>query len=181
MAADIHVFFTRPRRQLTTGARLVDRMTPVITDRQPTILIIEDDEGVVRMLRFCLREAGFDAAEVFTGGAALDILQREPPDAAVLDLQLPNGQGGAVLDWLRRSEERTGSSPVWVVMSALDWVEATKRYGPLGDHFLAKPFDPWELVAILKKLLTAKHKPEQSSAEHGDAKSRGGVPAEGAI
>jgi CheY-like chemotaxis protein len=73
----------------------------------------------------------------------------------LLDLQLPDGQGGAVLDWLRRSDERTTDSPVWVVMSALDQDVATERYGPLGSRFFPKPFDPWELVAILQTLLQA--------------------------
>jgi len=121
------------------------------------------------MLRFCLCEAGFDCSEVSTGGEALRLLQRQPPDAAVLDLQLPNGQGGEVLDWLRRSDERTTDSPVWMVMSALDPVEATKRYGPLGSRFLAKPFDPWELVAMLKKLLLARDAPEQPSQLQGNS------------
>ena len=108
------------------------------------------------MLRFSLRNAGFDTSEAATGGEALRILGEEPPDAAVLDLQLPNGQGGAVLEWLRCSCRETVGSPVWVVISALDQDEATKRYGSLGSHFLAKPFDPWRLVAILKELLSAK-------------------------
>ena len=108
------------------------------------------------MLRFALREAGFDVADVSTGGEALRILQQQPPDATVLDLQLPDSQGGAALDFLRRSAERTTDAPVWVVISALDQEEAIKRFGPLGRHFLAKPFDPWQLVAILNTLLSAK-------------------------
>ena len=90
-----------------------------------------------------------------TGAEALRILQELSPEAAVLDLQLPDGQGGAVLDLLRRSEG-TAKAPVWVVISALDQAEAIKRFGPLGSHFLAKPFDPWQLVAILNTLLAAK-------------------------
>jgi DNA-binding response OmpR family regulator len=144
-------------------------MTAVISDCRPTVLVIEDDKGVVSMLRFCLREAGFDDSAVSTGCQALCILQQQPPDAAVLDLQLPNGQGGAVLDWLRHSDERTANSPVWIVMSALDPVEATKRYGPLGSRFLAKPFDPWELVAMLKNLLLARDAPEQPSQLQGNS------------
>ncbi len=129
------------------------------TDASPKILIAEDSESVAKMLCLCLREAGFDTTEVTTGGEALKILQQQPPDGAVLDLQLPNGQGGAVLDWLRQSERQIGSVPVWVVISALDREEATRRYGPLGNHFLAKPFDPWDLVAMLWDLLSAKRAP----------------------
>jgi two-component system catabolic regulation response regulator CreB len=123
---------------------------------RPKVLVVEDDGAVARVMRFCLRQAGFDASEVAVGGEALRILQQQPPDAVLLDLQLPDGQGGAVLDWLRRSSERTTDSPVWVVMSALDQETAKQRFGPLGSHFLAKPFDPWELVAILRTLLSAK-------------------------
>jgi CheY-like chemotaxis protein len=122
-------------------------------DISPRILVVEDNEGLARVLRLSLRAAGFDTIEVTSGREALDVLERRPPDAAVLDLQLPNGQGGAVLDRLRQPRERTRSSPVWVIISALDHEEAIKRYGPLGDYFLAKPFDPWDLIAMLKNLL----------------------------
>ena len=126
------------------------------SDIRPRILVVEDDESVIRMLGFSFCSAGFDTTEVATGAEALRILKQHPPDAAVLDLQLPDGQGGAVLDRLRQLNERTKSSPVWIVISALDREEATRRYGPLGSRFLAKPFDPWDLVAMLKNLLSAK-------------------------
>lgn len=136
-------------------------MTHVASDIGRRVLVIEDDESVTRMLRFSLSNAGFDTAGVATGGEALHILKQQPPDAAVLDLQLPDSKGGAVLEWLRQLDEAASSSPVWVVTSALDRAEATRRYGPLGNHFLTKPFDPWELVAMLKHLLLAKGEPQQ--------------------
>ena len=74
---------------------------------------------------------------------------------------------------MTRTPERTANPPVWVVISALDRQEATRLYGPLGTRFLAKPFDPWELVAILKQLLAAKDNPEQSSLPQGNPISHG--------
>jgi len=133
----------------------------VASDIRPRVLVVEDDESVTRMLRFSLGSAGFDTIEVATGGEALRILKEQPLDAAVLDLQLPDGQGGAVLEWHRQLDEAASGSPVWVVISALDRDEATKRYGPLGNHFLAKPFDPWDLVAMLQNLLSAKGGPSE--------------------
>jgi CheY-like chemotaxis protein len=134
-------------------------MTDVASDIDTEILVVEDDESVTRMLRFSLHSAGFDITEVRTGREALHILKQQPPAATVLDLQLPDGQGGAVLDWLRRLQERTRTSPIWVVISALDRQEATRRYGPLGDNYLEKPFDPWDLVTMLENLLAAKSGP----------------------
>jgi len=133
----------------------VRRPAALARETRPNVLIVEDNEAVARILRFCLREAGFAVTQTSTGAEALRILQELSPEAAVLDLQLPDGQGGAVLDLLRRSEG-TAKAPVWVVISALDQAEAIKRFGPLGSHFLAKPFDPWQLVAILNTLLAAK-------------------------
>jgi len=126
-----------------------------VPNAPPKVLVVEDDTAVAKMPRFSLRGAGFDVAEVVAGGQALQILEREPTDAVVLDLGLPDGLGKAVLDRLREADER--GFPAWVVMSALDREEAISRYGPSGNHFVAKPFDPWELVRILEELLSERN------------------------
>jgi DNA-binding response OmpR family regulator len=119
----------------------------------PRVLVVEDDRGVTRMLGFALREAGFQVRLAGSGGEALSALEGDSVDAVVLDLGLPDYQGGQVLDWLRRRRDNGGQGPAWVVMSALDRQEAARQFGPLGVHFLAKPFDPWELARLLNNLL----------------------------
>lgn len=120
----------------------------------PRILVVEDDEGVARMLSLCLRRIGFEVTHTATGGEALSILKQDHHPVVILDLNLPDGQGGAVLDWLRGVDR--GSLPAWVVISALGREEATRRYGSLGSNFLAKPFDPWELVRTIEEQLLAR-------------------------
>lgn len=117
------------------------------------VLLVEDDQSVRRMLRFSLRDAGFAITEATTGSEALQALQNDVPEAIILDLGLPDGLGGAVLDWLRRSEAGPNGCSVWVVISAQDQNDVIKQYGSLGKHFLAKPFNPWELVTRLQELL----------------------------
>lgn len=119
----------------------------------PTVLVVEDNNSVARMLRFSLRTAGFDVIEAATGQGALEVMQEGTPDAVILDLGLPDGLGGAVLERLHYSEREKIRTPAWIAISALSWHEATRQYGCLGGHFLAKPFDPWELVRMLKELL----------------------------
>jgi two-component system KDP operon response regulator KdpE len=126
------------------------------------VLLVEDDQSIRRMLRFSLQDAGFDISEVSTGKEALRTLEKDVPAAVVLDLGLPDGLGGAVLKWLRQPEHSAEDSPVWVVMSALDQEDVVKQYGPLGRHFLAKPFNPWQLVMRLEKLLAEKRNSESS-------------------
>jgi DNA-binding response OmpR family regulator len=121
--------------------------------RTPRVLIVEDDGGVARMLRMCLTAAGYEVQQASGGREALDTIEKEPLDALVLDLGLPDQLGGAVLDRLRRSCGR--ATPAWVVISALSREEATHRYGPVGD-FVAKPFDPYALIGKLNCLLGRK-------------------------
>jgi DNA-binding response OmpR family regulator len=117
------------------------------------VLVVEDDQSVRRMLRFSLRSAGFDISEVSTGAEALQVFQQDVPEAIILDLGLPDGLGGSVLEWIRRTVNAPDVPLVWVIISAQDLNDVIKQYGPLGRHFLAKPFDPWVLVARLQELM----------------------------
>ncbi len=115
----------------------------------PRVLVIEDDEAIVRMLRMSLRSSGFDTARAGSGQEALAAMDEGEFDAVILDLCLPDGRGGDVLQRLQAA----GHCPAWVVMSALDEDEAVRRYGPLRGPFLPKPFDPWDLIRLLDHLL----------------------------
>jgi two-component system KDP operon response regulator KdpE len=121
----------------------------------PKILVIEAMPSLAKVLRISLRAAGFDVAEAAAGGQALEILDQGPTDAVVVDPGLPDGLGRAVLDRLRQAGDHGFAA--WVVVSELDPEEVTRRYGPLGDHYLAMPFDPWYLAAMLKRLLSEKN------------------------
>jgi len=116
-----------------------------------SVLIVEDDPAIARILRVCLRRAGFETTVVESGGEALKEMDQARPDAVLLDLGLPDGLGGSVL---RRLHEAGDGYPAWLVISALDEDEASRQYGPLKGAFVPKPFDPWDLVTKLEELLT---------------------------
>lgn len=119
------------------------------------VVVIEDDDGVAKMLDVSLTAAGFEVRRAATGAEGLRLLQEESAHAVVLDLVLPDGLGGTVLQCLRQVDPN--GLPVWIVMSALDGRQAGARFGLLGGHFFAKPFDPWELVSTLEQLLSDRH------------------------
>jgi len=115
----------------------------------PRVLVVEDDDAIVRVIRLTLRNKGFETARAESGCEALQAMDDGAFDAVVLDLCLPDGRGGDVL----RRLQVGGRRPPWVVMSALDEDEATRRFGPLRGPFLPKPFDPIDLVELLDSLL----------------------------
>lgn len=119
-----------------------------------TVLLIEDDQAFRRVLQRTFTEAGFQISEAATGKDALEALTKSPPDSVVLDLGLPDGLSRSVLEHLRGLERDGKDPPVWIVTSALDMEEAVRRYGPFGSHYLAKPFDPWNLVDTLTASLS---------------------------
>jgi len=125
-------------------------------DRHQQVLVVEDDESVTKMLLWLLRSAGFSAQTASTGQEALQTLDREAVDAVLLDLGLPDQRAGDVIQRLRAWK----GHPEWLVISVMDPGEAARKYGPLGDRFISKPFDPWVLIRRLDGLLDAHQKPQ---------------------
>lgn len=119
---------------------------------KPQILFVDDDTRLGSMVSDYLGASGFEVEQVPTLAAARVALARRTPDALVLDGMLPDGDG---LDLCRalRAEPRHVSLPV-LMLSARG--EPTDRIVGLelgADDYLAKPFEPRELLARLKALL----------------------------
>ena len=114
------------------------------------VLVVEADRGVSRMMLLSLRAAGLDSIHVSTGAGALQTLEAIQVEAVVIDPELPDGLGSQVLDRLREAPESPRMHIRWVVVSGQDAEHVAALYGPIGDHFIAKPFDPWDLVDILE-------------------------------
>ena len=113
------------------------------------ILLIEDDARLAGMVSDYLGEAGFRVSVAGRGGEGMERLAREPFDALVLDLMLPDMDG---LDVCRRVRER---SRVPILMLTARGEPADRVVGlELGaDDYLPKPFEPRELLARLRSIL----------------------------
>ncbi len=112
------------------------------------ILLVEDDQALRWLMRRALDQSGFDVVEVDTGTRALTRLERGGIDAIVLDLGLPDARSPDVLAWLHAHDEK----PPWLVVSAVDRAEAVRVDPLIRGRFVAKPFDPWELVQRIAAL-----------------------------
>src|SRR4030067_1014187 len=109
----------------------------------PTVLMVEDEVELVRVLRDYLERAGFRVQTASTGPEAVSQFQHSTPDIVLLDLNLPGMDG---LD-VARAMRRTTSVPIIMVTARVD--EADRLVGlELGaDYYVVKPFSPRELVA----------------------------------
>jgi two-component system, OmpR family, KDP operon response regulator KdpE len=117
--------------------------------RLPKILIVDDEPQIRRFLRASLPPHGYDYIEAASSAEALKSFAREKPDAVILDLGLPDQDGFAVIEEIRK----TALTPI-VVLSARSDVEGKVRALELGaDDYVTKPFDMSELLARLKAAL----------------------------
>ena len=111
--------------------------------------MIEDDARLAAMVSEYLGEAGFRVERVHSGKAGLERLARDPWDAVVLDLMLPDMDG---LDVCRRLRT-TSDTPVLMLTARGDTADRVVGLELGADDYLAKPFEPRELLARLRALL----------------------------
>ena len=119
-----------------------------MSDRQ-RVLVCDDEPQILRALRVVLREAGFDVTLATTASEALDAAALESPDAAILDLVLPDGDG---IDVARRLREWT-QAPILVLSAVGDEDRKIAALESGADDYVTKPFSPRELVARLRAAL----------------------------
>ncbi len=115
----------------------------------PRVLVVNDELQIVRALRVVLREAGFEVVPAQTATEALDRAAVRPPQAAIVDLVLPDGDGIEVT----RSLRQWSAMPI-LVLSAIGEEEQKVRALEAGaDDYVTKPFGARELVARLQAAL----------------------------
>jgi two-component system, OmpR family, alkaline phosphatase synthesis response regulator PhoP len=114
-----------------------------------TILVVDDEPQILRLLRDHLEAAGFSVREAADGRGAVRVAGTEHPDLIVLDLGLPGLDGLDVTRSLRKD------NPVPIIMLTARSDESDKLVGlELGaDDYMTKPFSPKELVARIRAVL----------------------------
>ncbi len=113
------------------------------------VLVVDDERQILRALRIILRDAGFEVATAATADEALDALAVRPPDAAILDLILPDGNGVDICRSIREWSEM----PVIVLSAVGEEAEKVRALEAGADDYVTKPFGPDELIARLRAAL----------------------------
>jgi len=128
-----------------------------------TVLVVEDEQDVVDLLRYNLNRAGYTVSIADTGLKGLEKARAERPDVIILDLMLPGMTGEKVCKSLK---EDASTAPIPIIMlTAKSQPEARILGLELGaDDYVPKPFSPKELVLRVQALLRRLRKSEQGNS-----------------
>lgn len=129
-----------------------------------SVLVVDDEKEIVELIDFYLKNNGYNTFRAFNGKEALEIFEREQVDIIILDIMMPELDGKEVL---RKVREKSNTPIIFLSAKGEDIDKIDGLF--LGaDDYLAKPFNPIELIARVKALLRRSivfsNKPEESTS-----------------
>ncbi|WP_328396397.1 response regulator [Streptomyces sp. NBC_00390] len=136
----------------------------VVSGVSRRVLVVDDNRVIRQLIRVNLELEGFEVVTAADGAECLDVVHRVRPDVVTLDVVMPR------LDGLRtaarlRADPRTRHLPV-AIISACTQYEVDNGIAAGVDAFLAKPFEPAELVRLVRRLMH-REGPPSVDGRHG--------------
>ncbi|MFC5910797.1 response regulator [Streptacidiphilus monticola] len=133
------------------------------------VLVVDDSAVIRQLIRVNLELEGFEVVTAADGAECLEVVHRVRPDVVTLDVVMPR------LDGLRtaarlRADARTAGLPIAIV-SACTQTDLDRGESVGVDGYLAKPFEPMELIALVARLAAAR--PERSGGSAGPRFAQG--------
>ena len=121
-------------------------------DGQPTILIADDEDDILRLVRFGLERDGYRVLVAADGAGALEVAQAQAPALCVLDVMMPKLSGLEVLQRLR-DDPRTEAVRVILLTARGRDADVDRGFELGADDYVTKPFSPQELRRRVRAVL----------------------------
>lgn len=118
-------------------------------ENRKRILVVDDERGLVRIIRLNLEQDGFDVIEAYNGSQAMEKLRTTLPDLVLLDVMMPDTDGFTVLKMIRQ----TGNIPVIMLTAKGEEGDKVKGLELGADDYVTKPFSPRELTSRIRAVL----------------------------
>lgn len=115
-------------------------------DGRPLVLVADDDDDILALVRFRLERSGYDVIEARDGGQAVEAAARHLPDVAILDVMMPRMDGFEVTRRLR-AEEATRDLPIILLTARVQEKDVEQGFAAGATDYMRKPFSPQELRA----------------------------------
>ncbi len=116
------------------------------------LLVVDDEPNLLRAVAACLRAEGFDVVTARSGAEALVRVAEGVPDLVVSDIRMP-GMDGYQLARQLRANSRTALTPVVFLTAKDETADRVEGFRSGVDAYLTKPFEPDELVAVIRGIL----------------------------
>ena len=126
------------------------------------ILAVDDERHIVRLIQVNLERAGYTVVTAYDGREALQKIEAEQPDLVVLDVMMPYMDGLEALKRIR-ANPATRALPVIMLTAKAQDQDVFQGYSHGVDIYLAKPFNPIELLTFIKRIFS-----EQESDDDDD-------------
>jgi DNA-binding response OmpR family regulator len=110
---------------------------------EPTILVVDDEPSISEVVTIYLQRAGYQVTVARDGQAALEAIERQPPDLVVLDLMLPHVDGLEIARRLRAQ----GDTLINMLTARREESDRITGLETGADDYVVKPFSPQELVS----------------------------------
>jgi two-component system phosphate regulon response regulator PhoB len=128
------------------------------------VLVVDDEEDLLELVRYNLTREGYRVSCVATGEEALKAARKQPPDLIVLDLMLPAVDGLEVCRRLK-GDSKTRDIPIIMLTAKSEESDMVLGLERGADDYIAKPFSPRVLSARVKALLRRKEAERQAGLE----------------
>ncbi|ELK41296.1 response regulator transcription factor [Brevibacillus agri] len=126
-----------------------------------TILIVDDEERIRRILRMYLEKAGYVADEADDGSAALSLAEQIDYDLIILDLMLPEMDGIELCRRLRKRQQ----VPIVIVSARGEQADRLRGFEAGADDYVVKPFSPHELMYRIRAILQRARSQQEKAGE----------------
>jgi DNA-binding response OmpR family regulator len=122
------------------------------TPERTTLLIAEDDAGILELITFRLGLAEYEILKATNGAEALRLATEHVPDLAVLDIMMPELDGLEVTRRIR-ANEITSRMPVILLTANVQEEDVSRGFDAGADDYMKKPFSPQELLSRVQAIL----------------------------
>ena len=128
------------------------RLTDDAASRVPVLLVADDDEDILTLVRLRLTRSGFEVLVARDGDEALRLTRERQPDLAVLDWMMPKSSGIEVLRAIRADSD-TAEIPVVLLTARASDSDVAEGMAAGADDYIKKPFSPQDLAARVTTIL----------------------------